>query len=187
MTLAARLIVTAALVSALAAALPAEAQSTWFASTLTGDRVTGAPGDGDGWGVAAVGITGGSTRYYIWVTAIATPTAAHVHEGVAGSNGGVAIDLSASFTEIAPGTWVATGEVTGGSTAALLSNPGAFYVNVHNGDHPAGAIRGQVLGDGAARQSLAGTLRGYRQVGSSGDPDGDGFGVVTFAGGSAHF
>ena len=187
MTLAARLIVTAALVSALAAALPAEAQSTWFASTLTGDRVTGAPGDGDGWGVAAVGVAGGSTRYYIWVTAIATPTAAHIHEGVAGSNGGVAIDLSASFNEIAPGTWVATGEVTGGSTAALLSNPGAFYVNVHNGDHPAGAIRGQVLGDGAARQSLAGTLRGYRQVGSSGDPDGDGFGVVTFAGGSAHF
>jgi len=187
MTFSTRLITTAAAALFLTTAVPVEAQSTWFATTLAGDRVTGDPGDGDGWGVAAVGIDGGSTRYYIWVTDIASPTAAHIHDGVAGSNGGVAIDLSANFTEVASGTYVATGEVTGGSAAALLANPGAFYVNVHNSDHPAGAIRGQVLGDGAAQRSMAGTLRGYRQVGSPGDPDGDGFGVATFADGMGHF
>jgi hypothetical protein len=69
----------------------------------------------------------------------------------------------------------------------MLDTPGAFYVNVHNADHPAGAVRGQVLGDGGAHSSLAGTLRGSRQVGSGGDPDGDGFGIVTFDNSMAHF
>ncbi len=169
------------------AAAPTAAQTTWFSPTLSGDRVTGDPGDGDGWGVAAIGVDGDTTRYYIWVTDIAAPTAAHVHPGVAGANGGVAIDLEASFTEVSNNTYVAQGVVSGGSTAALLDTPGAFYVNVHNADHPAGAVRGQVLGDGAARSSLAGTLRGFRQVGSSGDPDGDGFAVVTFDDNTAHF
>jgi len=173
--------------TALTAAAPAQAQTTWFSTTLSGDRVSGEPGDGDGWGVAAIGIDGGATRYYIWVTDVSAPTAAHVHTGVAGANGGIAIDLEASFTEVSNNTWVAEGLVSGGSTAALLETPGAFYVNVHNADHPAGAVRGQVLGDGAARSSLAGTLRGYREVGSAGDPDGDGFAVVTFDDHTAHF
>jgi len=34
---------------------------------------------------------------------------------------------------------------------------------------------------------MAGTLRGFRQVGSAGDPDGDGFGVVTFVDGMGFF
>ncbi len=168
-------------------ATPAAAQTTWYASTLSGDRVTGEPGDNDGWGVSAIGVDGSTTHYYIWVTDVAIPTAAHIHSGVAGSNGGVAIDFAASFAEVAANTFVARGEVANGATAALLENPGAFYVNVHNADHPAGAIRGQVLGDGAADRSLAGTLRGSREVETAGDPDGDGFAVVTFDGNTAHF
>jgi len=182
-----RLLFCLVVASALTAAAPAQAQTTWFSTTLSGERVSGDPGDGDGWGVAAIGIDGDATRYYIWVTDIDAPTAAHVHTGFAGANGGVAIDLEASFTEVSNNTYVAQGVVSGGSTAALLDAPGAFYVNVHNADHPAGAIRGQVLGDGAARSSLAGTLRGFREVESSGDPDGDGFAVVTFNDNTAHF
>ena len=182
-----RLMILIALATIVAAAAPAAAQTTWFSTTLTGDRVTGDPGDSDGWGVAAVGIDGGTTRYYIWVTDVAMPTAAHIHAGVAGAGGGVTIDFEASFAEVSNNTYVAQGVVTGGATAALLDTPAAFYVNVHNGDHPAGALRGQVLGDGAAHRSLAGTLRGFRQVGSAGDPDGDGFGIVTFDDNTAHF
>ncbi len=182
-----RLLICLAVAAVATAASPSQAQTTWFTTSLSGDRVTGNPGDGDGWGAAAIGIDGGTTRYYIWVTEIAAPTAAHVHTGAAGTNGGVAIDLEASFTEVSNNTYVAQGVVSGGSTAALLNTPGAFYVNVHNADHPAGAIRGQVLGDGDARTSLAGTLRGFRQIGSSGDPDGDGFAVVTFDDNTAHF
>ena len=170
-----------------AVATPASAQTTWFSSSLSGDRVTGDPGDSDGWGVTAVGIDGSTTHYYIWVTDLSMPTAAHIHSGVAGSSGGIAIDLDASFTEVSNNTYVAQGSVTDGSTATLLSTPGSFYVNVHNGDHPAGAVRGQVLGDGAGHSSLAGTLRGHRQVDSAGDPDGEGFGIVTFTDSMAHF
>lgn len=171
----------------LAAAAPATAQTTWFATHMSGDKVTGDSGDGDGWGVAAIGIAGDTTRYYIWVTDIAAPTAAHVHAGVAGADGGIAIDLEASFTQVADNTWVAQGSATGGTTAAVLDTPGGFYVNVHNGDFPSGAVRGQVLGDGASRRSLAGTLRGHREVGQAGDPDGSGFAVVTFDDDRAHF
>ncbi len=173
--------------SIIAAATPAAAQTTWYSTTLTGGRVTGGPGDGDGWGVAAIGVDGDTTRFYILVTDIATPTAAHLHTGYAGVDGGVAIDLEASFTEVSNNTFVAQGVAASGSTAALLAAPGEFYVNVHNGDHPAGAIRGQVLGDGADHRSLAGTLRGFREVESSGDPDGYGFAVVTFDDTTAHF
>ena len=176
-----------ALLAVATLATPAAAQTTWFSTTLSGDRVTGDPGDSDGWGVAAIGIDGGTTRYYIWVTDVAMPTAAHIHAGVAGANGGIAIDFEASFAEVSNNTYVAQGVATGGSTAALIETPGAFYVNVHNGDHPAGAVRGQVLGDGAGHSSLAGTLRGFREVGSAGDPDGDGFGIVTFDDSMAHF
>jgi hypothetical protein len=174
-----RLILLIALAVTVAAATPAAAQTTWFSTTLAGDRVTGDPGDSDGWGVAAIGIDGATTHYYIWVTNVAMPTAAHIHAGVAGAGGGVTIDFEASFAEVSNNTYVAQGVVTDSATAALLETPAAFYVNVHNGDHPAGALRGQVLGDGAAHRSLAGTLRGFREVGSAGDPDGDGFGIVT--------
>ena len=176
-----------AVVAAAAMASTGSAQTTWFSTTLSGDRVTDNPGDGDGWGVAAVGFDGATTHYYIWVTDIDAPTAAHIHSGVAGSSGGVSIDFEASFSEVANNTYVASGEVTGASSAAVLDTPGAFYVNVHNSDHPAGAVRGQVLGDGAGPHSLAGALRGSRQVDGAGDPDGDGFGIVTFDDGMAFF
>jgi len=182
-----RLIELVAVVAVMVIAAPAWAQTDWFATTLSGDRVVGDAGDGDGWGVAAIGIDGGTTRYYIWVTDIAAPTAAHIHAGYAGADGAVAIDLEAGFSEVGANTFVARGAVANGSTAALLETPGAFYVNVHNADHPGGAVRGQVLGDGAAGRSLAGTLRGGRELGSAGDPDGSGFAVVTFDGSTAHF
>ena len=75
------------------AALPAAAQTPWFAAHLDGGREVGNPGDADGWGVGVVGMEGSSVRYYIWVTDVAQPTAAHIHGGSAGQNGGIAIDF----------------------------------------------------------------------------------------------
>jgi len=183
-------ILSGALIAAafLAAAQTATAQTTWFAATLAGDRPQG-EGDPDGWGLAVIGIGDDTVRYWIWVTDAATPTAAHIHTGYAGASGGIAVDLEAAFTEVASGTNVASGSVAAdqATIAELLGTPAAFYVNVHNSEYQSGAVRGQLLGDGASTKALAGTLRGSRELGGSGDQDGEGFGAVVFDGGMAHY
>jgi hypothetical protein len=170
------------------AAQTSVAQTTWFAATLSGDRPQGA-GDADGWGLAAIGVGDDTVWYWVWVTDTAAPTASHIHMGYAGTSGGIAVDFEAAFTEVASGTNVASGSVAVDAATRddLLDRPAGFYVNVHNADFPSGAVRGQLLGDGPSLAALAGTMRGFRQVGNAGDPDGEGFGAVVFDGGTAHY
>ncbi len=167
----------------------ADAQTQWFSAQLSGANEVGNPGDSDGWGVGVVSIGSDSVDYYIWVTDISAPTAAHIHSGAAGANGGVAIDFDPVFSDNGDGSYVAFGEASAdsGTLASLRANPSTFYFNVHNADHAAGAVRGQVLGGGGADSALAGTLNGDRQVDNSGDPDGEGFATVIFDDGVAHF
>jgi hypothetical protein len=136
-----------------------------------------------------VGLATDSVHFYLFVTDIGQPTAAHIHGGAAGQNGGIAIDFDPSFTEVDTNTWMAHGTVAADpvTVAAVLEGPAGFYFNVHNADHPAGAVRGQVLGDGPSRHARAGTLRGFRQVDNPGDPDGEGFGAVVFDDHMAHY
>jgi hypothetical protein len=177
------------LVVCCSAAATAAAQTPWFAAHLAGDREVDSPGDADGWGLGVVGVGAGTVTYYVWVTDISQPSMAHIHAAPAGQGGTVVVDFAATFTEVGPNTYVATGTVAAepGTTGALLDNPAGFYVNVHNADHPAGAVRGQVLGDGPSRRALAGTLRGFREVDNPGDPDGEGFGAVVFDDHTAHY
>lgn len=73
--------------------------------------------------------------------------AAHIHRGAAGSNGSVEVNLAwpqggqaaDCLTEGEAGKGLAAGEVQ-----EILTNPGAFYVNVHNSEFPNGAVRGQL-------------------------------------------
>ncbi len=184
-----RIVATLICVCGLLAAQPALAQTRWFAAHLDGANEVGSPGDSDGWGVGVVGLGDGVVWYHLWVTDISQPTAAHIHGGVAGANGGIAIDFGATFTEVDSDTYVATGSVAADSAtiASVLDEPAAFYFNVHNADHTTGAVRAQVLGSGASAHALAGTLRGTRQVDNPGDPDGTGFGAVAFDDGTAHY
>jgi hypothetical protein len=79
--------------------------------------------------------------------------AAHIHEGARGSNGPVVANLAwpqdgqagDCLTEGEAGKFP-SGEA--GIVQRILNNPKSFYVNVHNGEYPGGAIRGQ-LGDSA--------------------------------------
>jgi hypothetical protein len=170
-------------------ASPAAAQTQWFSASLSGANEVGNPGDGDGWGVGVIGVSSGSVDYYLWVTDVSQPTAAHVHAGYAGVNGGIVVDFTAAFSAVGNGSYAAFGSVaaSAGTIAAILEDPSAFYFNVHNPDHTAGAVRGQVLGGGASDMALAATLNGERTVGNSGDPDGEGFASVVFDDGTAHF
>lgn len=185
-----RLLATAiCTIASVAFALPAAAQTQWFSVNLSGANEVEAPGDDDGWGLGAVGVGADSVVYYIWVTDLAAPTAAHIHAAPAGANGGVVIDFEAVFTDAGDGSHVAYGEVSAGAgtLASLLDDPTAYYINVHNADHPAGAVRGQVLGSGAAVSAMAASLDGSREVDNPGDPDGSGFAAVVFDDGTAHF
>jgi hypothetical protein len=90
------------------------------------------------------------------------PYAAHIHRGEPGSNGPVVVNLAFPtggdaadcVTETRVGaapanTPVFVRDAQGVPLATaleILANPGAFYVNVHNADYPAGAIRGQLEG-----------------------------------------
>jgi hypothetical protein len=69
------------------------------------------------------------------------PTAAHIHSGEAGKNGGVAVPLFTGATAKSPFEGSAT--LTDAQAADLLA--GKLYVNIHTDAHKAGEVRGQLL------------------------------------------
>ena len=77
--------------------------------------------------------------------------AAHFHEGPAGENGPVLIDILATSIvnlteEGTAGRLVGRAVLTDEQVDSLLA--GNFYVNLHTGEFPGGEIRGQVVGEG---------------------------------------
>jgi hypothetical protein len=71
---------------------------------------------------------------------------AHLHDGAAGSAGPVVVDIGGP-TAVGDDEdrWDdACAEVGDDVIARLAEAPDAVYVNVHTGDHPDGAVRGQV-------------------------------------------
>lgn len=132
---------TAALVGTLAFAAPALAAAR-FSTQMTGAQEVPGPGDPDGSGRAIIKLNRGKSQvcYSLMVTGIAPAVAAHIHVGAAGLAGPVVVGLNA------PNSGTSSGCVT--VDPALLSdiarNPENYYVNVHNQEYPAGAVRGQL-------------------------------------------
>jgi hypothetical protein len=83
--------------------------------------------------------------YTLRVQGIAPATLAHIHQGAAGTAGGVVVDFKAPKSGVSTGC---TRPKAGfeGIIADIAENPSGFYVNVHNADFGGGAVRGQ-LGD----------------------------------------
>jgi hypothetical protein len=134
-------------------ASPASAQGVeLFAVLAGGNEVTddgkAAVGDPNGFGAASVIFPGAAGRlcFSLLVTNIDTPRAAHIHEALPGKNGPIVVPLTPIPSAGSPGT--SSGCVRDVSAAVLTrlrTNPTGFYVNVHTGAFPAGAIRGQLF------------------------------------------
>lgn len=128
-----------------------------------GDDGSTGVGDVDGTGTAYVfGIDGDPTTLCYVVTASGIdPTfepgevgMAHIHRGAAGENGPVVAalafplegDSADCLTEGEEDKFPLAG--TEGEpesiVADILANPAVYYVNVHTGEFPAGAVRGQL-------------------------------------------
>jgi hypothetical protein len=120
------------------------ARGLTFTTTLTGAAEAPNPGDPDGTGTATITLFPNTSMicWEIQVSGITLPaSAAHIHEAPVGVAGPVVVPLSApDATGFASGcTSVDREEIVD-----ILQEPDEYYVNVHNADYPAGALRGQL-------------------------------------------
>lgn len=131
-----------AMVGGVAIAEPVAEGGRKFTTTLTGAAEIPGPGDPDGAGTARIIVNDGQARvcFELEVTGIAPATAAHIHLAPVGVAGPVVVPLAAPTDGDSSGCV----DVPKAGAKAILKNPAAYYVNVHNADFPAGAVRGQL-------------------------------------------
>ncbi len=111
---------------------------------LTGDQEVPGPGDagGSGTGVVTFNTDTGTVCFDLNLSGLSgTVTAAHIHDGPAGTSGPVVVNLD----------WPANGDA--GCVDAdqalidqILADLDRYYINVHTDMFPAGAVRGQLGG-----------------------------------------
>ncbi|MET8157066.1 CHRD domain-containing protein [Sphaerisporangium sp. NPDC005289] len=139
----------AAPASASAAPAAAVSSDAYFVGHLTGRNevpVKGGPavGDKNGAALVALRVSGDRVTYAVRWEGIAAPTAFHIHKGKAGVNGDVKIPF---FGEALPGSARAlagTVKADRGLLASIKASPSKFYLNVHTGEFPGGAVRAQL-------------------------------------------
>jgi len=98
-------------------------------------------------------VNGGTVGYMISAQNIAAVTMAHIHVGVTGQNGPVAVTLFGGPTTGTVNGTLVQGSFTAADIAAgvglsmdqlvELMRSGGAYINVHTTAHPGGEIRGQ--------------------------------------------
>lgn len=136
----AKLWMGAALGAGLALAAPAHAATVTLSATLSGAAETkGGDADGSGSFTGEADGGNGDLCYTLAVKDIATATAAHIHSGAAGKDGPPVVTIVVT----GPDDDVCVA-VEPEKLKPILANPADYYVNVHNADYPAGAVRGQL-------------------------------------------
>jgi len=140
------------------AAGSAQAEIFVFDIPLSGaQEVPPNAGDPDGFGIAHLEIDSVALtiNWNIVVNNILLPpTGAHIHQGVAGTNGPVRVDFSSMLS----GSGLFDADLAG-----VLADPSGWYVNIHNSAHPGGAIRGQIPAPGAGALLLLGGAAAMRR------------------------
>jgi CHRD domain-containing protein len=132
--------VIAAAVLLPATALAASQKGNSLHATLRGAAEV-PKGDPDGSGTAEIKITGTRVCWEIKLARVSTPNAAHIHKGPPGKAGPVVVPLGKTYKPKGCAT------APGALARAILKDPSAYYVNVHNARYPAGAARGQLRSD----------------------------------------
>ena len=116
-----------------------------FTTTLTGAAEAPGPGDPDGSGSVTLRLNPGLEQvcWEISVSGVAPITAAHIHEAPAGVPGPVVVPL---FLPLPDENGFSSGCHSADRALILdiIQNPDEYYVNVHNAEFPAGALRGQL-------------------------------------------
>ena len=115
--------------------------SLWGANEVPG------PGDPDGSGQAIIRVNQGKGQvcWTLMARKIAPATAAHIHVGGPDVAGPVVLGLTPPTDGRSDGC---ASDVDPMLIRELLRNPRGYYVNVHNADYPAGAVRGQLMHPG---------------------------------------
>jgi hypothetical protein len=109
---------------------------------LTGAAEVPGPGDPDGSGTAGITVNPGQAEicYSLEVSGIAPATAAHIHVGTVGVAGPIVVPLEPP----SDGASDACAAVDRELALAIIKDHANYYVNVHNAEYPAGALRGQL-------------------------------------------
>ena len=100
-------------------------------------------GDRNGLGTFSAVVDSGQLCYGITVRDIDAPVAAHIHRGGPNTAGPVVVPLTQP-TAGDPGASSACVAVEDSLLGEMLRRPNRFYVNVHTGPFPNGAVRGQL-------------------------------------------
>ena len=123
-------------------AAPSVGTGVPFVVTMTGAAEAPGPGDPDGTGTATLRLNPGQETvcWHLEVSGIAPATASHIHKALAGSPGPIVVPLSAPTSGESSGCTEADRDLI----LDIIQNPENYYVNVHNADYPAGALRAQL-------------------------------------------
>ncbi len=131
-------VAAASLAAVLAAGAATNAGTTKLEANLRGSN-EGAPASNRGKTEIRLTPSSGKVCWETKITKIdGKPNASHIHLGRKGVSGNVLVPLGAGFKRQGCTT------ASKATVKAIIKNPGAYYVNVHNAKHPAGAMRGQL-------------------------------------------
>ena len=123
--------------AAFAAPLSAISPKVTLTAALAGtNEPAGGDADGTGSFSAMVDVGNGDFCYALKADKIAAATMAHVHSGAAGTNGPPVVTIALTDDNCMA--------VEPDVLKAMIAHPENYYVNIHNAEFPAGAIRGQL-------------------------------------------